>query len=712
MANADWDPQWDDRLLKDRLQGIIPATGTEVLKGISPRAWLCFTNVHPVGTKASPSSLTGLLLTMADHRPPQDPIRFPSLLVRVPSRSNPTPTFNPHRQIPTSSAADDYGAETDHIISISSSVAAVDGDREDRRQVEEPLVVAPSNVTHLVLSVEAPSNSGLDLLDSPRQQALEGRASTSLRRKPTTESIKGGRGDFTKGAGMAVGLGLSMQSDGGKTAVEERLHAFGALHGAIAQTPAPTSRTGANPFRRAPSNSAGPQRISRKMSVSGFHSVAIATIQSEKEGTDQSIVSYFFGGNRRNSGERDVEPIPPLEDEDEPTELAEEGSTSSGHAEQSRRQVSSRNSREPSSTDLLPNVSSNFFKSGSMIRMRSGSAGKLQLQVMRNTVAGSQRKASAQMSGVVEDENDEEGKEQDGGDAVEEKTGLRAVAELKGDDRRWNDEVQSDAVQERRVLIVRSPSGPAQFNMGMMSSPSYVTSGDESDVSAPTSPPPPSAPQKNISVPGAPNTNWGAFDFPGRPTHSLSTTRKTTVTSTLITRTTTESSSKSFGKSTTSFSSAGRSTTSRGNTTAKAVRKVKSILPQHGMKESDTERDARFNFWLGVVVILPLLLNIHLVASRSHVAAFYGWLSLLVVIGYAGSAGMVFQAMTKFDWPFNPVPDGWFSEALMWTLVSSALVLLAAFAACITRCVLDWRANLATERAANVIEKETRLGVS
>ncbi|KAJ3204399.1 hypothetical protein HDU67_009544, partial [Dinochytrium kinnereticum] len=95
---------------------------------------------------------------------------------------------------------------------------------------------------------------------------------------------------------------------------------------------------------------------------------------------------------------------------------------------------------------------------------------------------------------------------------------------------------------------------------------------------------------------------------------------------------------------------------------------VRSLLPKRGvgMKEADDDRDARFNFWLGVVTVFPWLLNLRLVGSRERIARFYAWLSLTFMTGYLGAAGITFQAMSEFNWPFDSIPDGWLTQSLRW----------------------------------------------
>ncbi|KAJ3118499.1 hypothetical protein HDU96_001318 [Phlyctochytrium bullatum] len=108
------------------------------------------------------------------------------------------------------------------------------------------------------------------------------------------------------------------------------------------------------------------------------------------------------------------------------------------------------------------------------------------------------------------------------------------------------------------------------------------------------------------------------------------------------------------------------------------ARVAREWLPKQGMSEADVERDAVFNFWLGTVTLFPWLLNLHLVTSNSRVALLYGWLSLIFLTIYIATSGVTLQAITEYNWPFEPLPDGWVTGAILWVLFCCATMWLVA----------------------------------
>ncbi|KAI8850080.1 hypothetical protein BC829DRAFT_416363 [Chytridium lagenaria] len=109
------------------------------------------------------------------------------------------------------------------------------------------------------------------------------------------------------------------------------------------------------------------------------------------------------------------------------------------------------------------------------------------------------------------------------------------------------------------------------------------------------------------------------------------------------------------------------------------ARVVRNLLPKKGtgMKESDADRDARFNFWTGLVTVFPWILNL-------SIAMVYGWLSLTFSTIYVAIGGIFFQAMSKYNWPMDPVPEGWFQQSIWIASVVSVVLWCIAVATAVT----------------------------
>ncbi|KAJ3416268.1 hypothetical protein HDV05_002558 [Chytridiales sp. JEL 0842] len=85
---------------------------------------------------------------------------------------------------------------------------------------------------------------------------------------------------------------------------------------------------------------------------------------------------------------------------------------------------------------------------------------------------------------------------------------------------------------------------------------------------------------------------------------------------------------------------------------------VSKLLPRENM-DVNTDRDTMFNFWLGFTVLVPWLLNVYWIASRSAITCIFAWLSLIFLTVHVAAIGITFRAMAEHNWPFNEVPSGW-----------------------------------------------------